>query len=189
MLIPPPALCPDHELLARQLLNRLRGGLSRSLSAAERSNLDFSVVSHGIKHGCSAISEKAAISIVYVLRFRRLSMKLFAVRHISERYAGLAGACLSLDACDRAPDPASLRMIRPFRARRNWSVGSCTGDVAMDSVSDWLWVMLALGIFLPAGLVPFALARDACRWWRERRGVRSPSPAYEPGMPCARDDA
>jgi hypothetical protein len=59
MLIPPPALCPDHELLARQLLNRLRGGLSRSLSAAERSNLDFSVVSHGIKHGCSAISEKA----------------------------------------------------------------------------------------------------------------------------------
>jgi len=59
----------------------------------------------------------------------------------------------------------------------------------MDSVSDWLWVMLALGIFLPAGLVPFALARDACRWWRERRGVRSPSPAYEQGMPCARDDA
>jgi hypothetical protein len=59
----------------------------------------------------------------------------------------------------------------------------------MDSVSDWLWVMLALGIFLPAGLVPFALARDACRWWRERRAVRSPSPAYEPGMPCARDDA
>jgi hypothetical protein len=55
--------------------------------------------------------------------------------------------------------------------------------------SDWLWVMLALGIFLPAGLVPFALARDACRWWRERRAVRSPGPAYEQGMPCARDDA
>jgi len=70
------------------------------------------------------------------MRFRRLSMKLFAMQHISGRYAGLAGACLSLDACDlaldacdRAPDPASLRRIRPFRARRNWSVGSCTGDV------------------------------------------------------------
>jgi len=49
------------------------------------------------------------------MRFRRLSMKLFAMQHISGRYAGLAGACLSLDACDlaldacdRAPDPASL---------------------------------------------------------------------------------
>jgi hypothetical protein len=32
---------------------------------------------------------------------------------------------------------------------------------------DWFWVMLALGIFIPAGMVPLAMARDACRWWRE----------------------
>jgi hypothetical protein len=39
--------------------------------------------------------------------------------------------------------------------------------------SDWLWVMLALGIFLPVGMVPVALARDACCWWRgQRRGRR-----------------
>jgi hypothetical protein len=34
---------------------------------------------------------------------------------------------------------------------------------------DWFWVMLALGIFIPAGMVPLAMARDACRWWREQR--------------------
>jgi hypothetical protein len=55
--------------------------------------------------------------------------------------------------------------------------------------ADWLWVMLALGIFIPAGMVPLTFARDACRWWRERRGARSPHPAYEQGMSCARDDA
>jgi hypothetical protein len=174
-------------LLARQLLNRLRGGLSRSLSAAERSNLDFSVVSHGIKHGCSAISEKGAISIAYVLRFRRLSMKLFAVRHISERYAGLAGAHLSIDACGWAPDLASLMKMRPSERVGIGRWDRRQGDVAMDF--DWLWVMLALGIFIPAGMLPLAMARDACRRWRERRGAGSPSPAYEQGMPCARDDA
>jgi hypothetical protein len=61
------------------------------------------------------------------------------------------------------------------------------GHVAMDS--DWLWVMLALGIFIPAGMVPLAFARDACRWWRERRGAKPPGPAYEQGMPWAQDDA
>jgi hypothetical protein len=55
--------------------------------------------------------------------------------------------------------------------------------------ADWLWVMLALGIFIPAGMVPLTFARDACRWWLERRGARSPDPAYEQGMPCGRDDA
>jgi len=44
-------------------------------------------------------------------------------------------------------------------------------ETAMDS--DWLWVMLALGIFLPVGMVPVALARNACCWWRgQRRGRR-----------------
>jgi hypothetical protein len=38
--------------------------------------------------------------------------------------------------------------------------------------SDWLWVMLALGIFLPVGMVPLALARNACCWWREQRRER-----------------
>jgi hypothetical protein len=55
--------------------------------------------------------------------------------------------------------------------------------------ADWLWVMLALGVFIPAGMVPLAFARDACRWWRERREARSPDPVYERGMPCAGDDA
>jgi len=37
---------------------------------------------------------------------------------------------------------------------------------------DWFWVLLALGIFIPAGTVPLAMARDACRWWREQRRER-----------------
>jgi hypothetical protein len=43
--------------------------------------------------------------------------------------------------------------------------------MAMDY--DWLWVILAVGVLAPVGVVPFALARDACCWWREhRRGRR-----------------
>jgi hypothetical protein len=38
--------------------------------------------------------------------------------------------------------------------------------------SDWLWVALALGIFIPAGMVPVAMARDACRWYRDHRRER-----------------
>jgi hypothetical protein len=38
--------------------------------------------------------------------------------------------------------------------------------------SDWFWVALALGIFIPAGTVPVAMARDACRWYREHRRER-----------------
>ena len=34
---------------------------------------------------------------------------------------------------------------------------------------DWLWVILAVGVLAPVGVVPFALARDACCWWREQR--------------------
>jgi hypothetical protein len=49
------------------------------------------------------------------------------------------------------------------RARRH-------GETAMDY--DWFWVMLALGILIPAGMVPLAMARDACRWWREQRRER-----------------
>jgi hypothetical protein len=41
------------------------------------------------------------------------------------------------------------------------------GETAMDY--DWFWVMLALGIFIPASMVPLAMARDACRWLREYR--------------------
>jgi len=38
---------------------------------------------------------------------------------------------------------------------------------------DWLWVILAVGVFAPVGVVPFALVRDACCWWRgHRRGRR-----------------
>ena len=37
---------------------------------------------------------------------------------------------------------------------------------------DWLWVMLAVGVLAPVGAVPFALARDACCWWREQRRER-----------------
>jgi hypothetical protein len=44
------------------------------------------------------------------------------------------------------------------------------GETAMDY--DWFWVMLALGIFIPAGMVPLAMARDACRWYREHRRER-----------------
>jgi hypothetical protein len=38
--------------------------------------------------------------------------------------------------------------------------------------SDWFWVMLALGIFIPAGTVPLGMARDACRWYLEHRRER-----------------
>ena len=38
--------------------------------------------------------------------------------------------------------------------------------------SDWFWLMLALGIFIPAGMLPLAWARDACRWWRAQRRDR-----------------
>jgi hypothetical protein len=38
--------------------------------------------------------------------------------------------------------------------------------------SDWFWVVLALSIFIPAGTVPVAMARDACRWYREHRRER-----------------
>jgi len=38
---------------------------------------------------------------------------------------------------------------------------------------DWLWVFLAVGVLAPVGVVPFALVRDACCWWRDhRRGRR-----------------
>lgn len=37
---------------------------------------------------------------------------------------------------------------------------------------DWFWIMLALSIFIPAGTVPLAMARDACRRWREQRRER-----------------
>ena len=38
---------------------------------------------------------------------------------------------------------------------------------------DWLWVILAVGVLAPVGVAPFALARDACCWWRDhRRGRR-----------------
>jgi hypothetical protein len=38
---------------------------------------------------------------------------------------------------------------------------------------DWLWVMLAVGVLAPVGVVPFALARDACCWLREHRRERA----------------
>ena len=45
------------------------------------------------------------------------------------------------------------------------------GETTMDY--DWLWVILAVGVLAPVGVAPFALARDACCWWRDhRRGRR-----------------
>jgi hypothetical protein len=60
-------------------------------------------------------------------------------------------------------DPAESPHKAIDRARRH-------GETAMDY--DWFWVLLALGIFIPAGTVPLAMARDACRWWREQRRER-----------------
>jgi len=37
---------------------------------------------------------------------------------------------------------------------------------------EWLWVILAVGVLAPVGVVPFGLARDACCWWREHRRER-----------------
>ena len=37
---------------------------------------------------------------------------------------------------------------------------------------DWLWVILAVGVLAPVGMVPLALARDACCWWRDYRRDR-----------------
>jgi len=34
----------------------------------------------------------------------------------------------------------------------------------------------ALGIFIPAGMLPLVWARDACRWWREQRRDRRDLP-------------
>jgi hypothetical protein len=48
--------------------------------------------------------------------------------------------------------------------------------------SDWLWVMLALGIFLPVGMVPLGLARDACCWWRDQRRGRREREIAEPHL-------
>jgi hypothetical protein len=48
--------------------------------------------------------------------------------------------------------------------------------------SDWLWVMLALGIFLPVGMVPLGLARDACYWWRGQRRERREREIAEPHL-------
>jgi len=57
---------------------------------------------------------------------------------------------------------------------------------------DWFWVMLALGIFIPAGMVPLAMARDACRWWREQRRERREGEIARPHLVAAhiipRDD-
>jgi hypothetical protein len=102
-------------------------------------------------------------------------------------HAGLAGARLLSNACGWRRSRQPAHEIRPSErvGIGRWDRGQ--GDLAMDA--DWLWVMLALGIFIPAGMLPLTFARDACRWWRERRGTRSPDPAYEQGMPCARDDA
>src|SRR2546430_8976099 len=105
-----------------------------------------------------------------ICRYRRPSGNLFATPHISERHAGLAGARLSIGPVIGARSREPANEIRPSErvGIGRWDRGQ--GDVAMDS--DWIWVMLALGIFIPAGMVPLGLVRDACRWWRERRGAR-----------------
>ena len=74
--------------------------------------------------------------------------------------------------------PRALRMNTPLADRLDgpWLIGSMAdgvrgyGEMAMDY--DWLWVILAVGVLAPVGVVPFALARDACCWWREHRRER-----------------
>ena len=75
--------------------------------------------------------------------------------------------------------PRALRMNAPLADRLDgpWLIGSMAdgvrgyGEMAMDY--DWLWVILAVGVLAPVGVVPFALVRDACWWWREHcRGRR-----------------
>jgi hypothetical protein len=70
-----------------------------------------------------------------------------------------------------APDLASL--AHEFGSGRppQWPmVFGDTGEMAMDY--EWLWVVLAVGVLAPVGVVPFGLARDACCWWREHRRER-----------------
>jgi hypothetical protein len=71
-----------------------------------------------------------------------------------------------------APISRALRTnsTLPNRLTRRSSEARRHGETAMDY--DWFWVLLALGIFIPAGTVPLAMARDACRWWRDQRGER-----------------
>jgi len=64
------------------------------------------------------------------------------------------------------------RAVRMNAARADRLGGRCVGfhgygETTMDY--DWLWVILAVGVLAPVGVAPFALARDACCWWREYR--------------------
>jgi hypothetical protein len=73
----------------------------------------------------------------------------------------------------RFPIVLVLRRIpRALRMSSRWPMAFVdTGEMAMDY--DWLWLILAVGVLAPVGVVPFALVRDACCWWREhRRGRR-----------------
>jgi hypothetical protein len=90
---------------------------------------------------------------------------------ISERHAWLAGFVSASRLLWSAPDLASLAHEFGFGRPPQWPmVFGDTGEMAMDY--DWLWVILAVGVLAPVGVVPFALARDACCWWREHRRER-----------------
>src|SRR5262249_23232729 len=90
----------DREFIANSWTLAPQWALRRPIPTAHRV---ARILSHRIKHGCSAISENSGISAPYDLRHRRPSRKLFAIPHISERYAGLAGARLLSHACGWRP--------------------------------------------------------------------------------------
>src|SRR5262249_34970915 len=108
-------------------------------------------------------------------RFQMLRICIFADRAGNfSQYRTLASVmpgwraclCLSMPG-DWAPDVASLGSeMSAFRARRNWSVGSWTGGSSNG-------FRLALGDagaehFHPRRHGTSRIARDACRWWRDR---------------------
>ena len=116
-------------------------------------------------------TKNLVIPIAYAFEPPRTGEEPFAISRIPDRYAWLAGVRVGF------PTFVVLRLIsRASRmnsalADRQWPmVSGDTGEMAMDY--EWLWVISAVGVLAPVGVAPFALARDACCWWREHRRER-----------------
>jgi len=98
----------------------------------------------------------------------RAGREPFAISRISDRHAWLAGFVSAFRlfwSCAWSRGPCVWSLLRLAA----WGTDGVRGygEMAMDY--DWLWVILAVGVLAPVGVVPFALARDACCWWREQR--------------------